>query len=253
MERPNPISPLDAVPDDSAKAASMATLATVAFHGALVVIAMIAGVASGAGKQALIAVSEMIEVDLPKEQPEPPPPAVEAESTRIKQQTPDQEAPAPEAAQAAEALTANEDVVDFGDTLVTGTGSAYAGGVTESTGTSTQAVRDDRARAGGVIGGTGIGPAVDRSRPPRLAGGNAWNCPFPEESDLESTDHAVVTLRVVVAKDGGVSSVQIMRDPGMGFGREAKRCALSKRWAPAWDVNGAAIDGVTDVNVRFDR
>jgi protein TonB len=108
------------------------------------------------------------------------------------------------------------------------------------------------ARALGVTGATG-NTVADRSRSPQLAGRAVWDCPFPEEADDDGVDHAVVTLRVEVSATGSVASVQASGDSSHGFGREARRCALSKRWAPALDRVGNSTAGVAIVNVRFDR
>ena len=83
--------------------------------------------------------------------------------------------------------------------------------------------------------------------------GSAWDCPFPVEADDAGVDHAVVTLRVEVGADGHVVQASATRDPGHGFGREARRCALYKRWAPGLDREGRAASSVTVVNVRFER
>ena len=150
-------------------------------------------------------------------------------------------------------LAAADDVVDFGDTFVAGAGTTYAGGVTESGGTSERAVRDVRARAGGVEGGTGTALHGDLSQPPALAGGVQWDCPFPEEADDFDIDRAVVALRVDVAADGSVKSAAVTRDPGDGFGREARRCALRKRWSPGRDRGGNPMNATALVNVHFQR
>jgi protein TonB len=144
-------------------------------------------------------------------------------------------------------------MVDFGETIVAGNAANYAGGVTESGGTATHAVRDVRARASGVEGGDGTAPQADKSRAPQLAGGLRWDCPFPAEADASEIDHAVVTLRVEVGAQGDVASVRAASDPGHGFGREARRCAERKRWVPGLDRAGRPAAAVALINVRFDR
>jgi protein TonB len=113
------------------------------------------------------------------------------------------------------------------------------------------------ADARGDAGGSGTKllatPSVDLSRPPQLAGGLKWDCPFPLEADDAGIDHAVVTLRVSVGADGQVRSVVTSSDPGNGFGREARRCATSKRWSWGLDREGRATSGVVTVNVGFHR
>lgn len=151
-------------------------------------------------------------------------------------------------------LAAPDEVVDFGNTIVSGAGARYVGGVSANSGTSQQAAREAAADGsiGGVPGGTGDAN-VDRSRPPGLGGTALWDCPFPSEADDAGVDHALVTLRVDVAADGGVVRARASSDPGHGFGREAERCARRKPWKPALDRAGHAIAGVATVRVRFDR
>jgi protein TonB len=209
----------------------------------------------------------MIEVELPpppapvpepEPEPEPPkaapPPAPAPMRAAPKPvEPPPEAAPPPAAAQAAALLDAPSDVVDFGDTFVAGQGTSYAGGTTESGGTSKAVVPALNARAAGVVGGTGTDVKADLSRAPRLAGGTQWDCPFPAEADDFGVDHAVVGLRVEVSADGRVTAANATSDPGHGFAREARRCALSKRWAPGLDRAGNAINGAAVINVRFDR
>jgi protein TonB len=160
---------------------------------------------------------------------------------------------APAAAQAAKVLTAEpKEVLDFGETFVQGNAASYAGGVTESGGTSAKAVRDTNARAYGMPGGTGTS-AIDRSRDPSLAEGTRWDCPFPEEADDDGMDHGVVTLSITISASGSVDTVAVKADPGHGFGREARRCALRKRWQAGRDRAGNPIAATRLLNVRFDR
>jgi len=91
------------------------------------------------------------------------------------------------------------------------------------------------------------------SRAAQLAGGSTWECPFPLEADDAGVDHAVVSLRIEVAADGHVLSANATRDPGHGFVREARRCALSKRWSAGLDRAGQPVNSTTVVNVRFER
>jgi periplasmic protein TonB len=62
-----------------------------------------------------------------------------------------------------------------------------------------------------------------------------------------------VALKVTVAADGSPKDVEVVRDPGHGFGDVAQRCALSRRWSPALDHEGSPVGGTVIVNVRFDR
>ena len=261
-------SSLDAPVRASKSVPLLATLGTAVVHAVVIALAAAAGAQREAKLPRAALISEMVEIELPKPpEPEPEPekteqepPAKAPEPVRAapKPAPPrpakaTREAPPPAAAQAGKVLAAADEVVDFGETIVSGNGPNYAGGVTESGGTATHAVRDARARAGGVEGGTGTAPQGDKSRAPQLAGGFRWDCPFPPEADDAEIDHAVVTLRVEVGVNGDVSSARATSDPGHGFGREARRCAERKRWTPGLDRAGRPIGAVALINVRFDR
>ncbi|MEM1023079.1 MAG: hypothetical protein AAGD10_10730 [Myxococcota bacterium] len=202
-------------------------------------------------------VSELIEIETPEPKPEPkaeaeaepppppkpttPPKAVKAPPPPPKpasETPPPEAAPPPAAAQAGKVMTSEEEIVDFGDAFVVGTAKSYAGGVTEAGGTSEKAVRDTRARAGGVEGGTGSTLGADLSRPPRLAGGSRWDCPLPPDARAAGVTKAAVILEVEVDERGRMLRVRIKEEPGFGFGREARRCAAGKNWEPGLDVNG---------------
>jgi len=251
---------------------SVAGAGAVAIHCAVVLSVARLGSAGQRVEQVPVPVTQMVEVELPpppepKPEPEPepveqapepevvpPPPVKPAPRPRaVKPPPPPPEpkpAPPPAAAEAGKVLEAKEPAA-ASDSVVTGEAQQHAGGTTESGGTSKQAVRDLSARAAGVPGGTGTD--VDQSRQPQLAGGAQWDCPFPMEADDEGIDHAVVTLRVEVAADGGVSKVEATNDPGYGFAREARRCASRKRWAPGFNREGQPASAVALVRVRFDR
>jgi protein TonB len=266
---------LDEVPNASWNAPLIATAGTVCVHGALVMMAMWLGLRRPESQALSVAVTEMVEVELPATPPEPkveepPPPPPEPEEKpraaepppRVREhkaepepaKAPTQDTPPPEAAAAAQVLTQDApEVADFAESIVVGDGAVHAGGTTEAGGTATRAVRNESARAGGVPGGTGHDVTADLSRQPQLAGGFDWNCPFPEEADEEGLDSGDVTLRVEVGADGAVIDVQVRGDPGYGFGREARRCALRKRWVAGLDRAGRAARSVAQVRVKFER
>jgi periplasmic protein TonB len=96
---------------------------------------------------------------------------------------------------------------------------------------------------------------VDRSKPPGLSGGTNWGtCPFPAEADAEQIDQAKVTIVVTVRPDGSPLAVKVLSDPGHGFGRNARMCALGKRWTAGLDRNGQPTTGTTPpITVKFNR
>jgi len=261
------LSLLDAPRAQSRGTTWLACIVALAAHGAAAAAAMAARDTTEQGIRRTALVSEMIAIEAPPTPPPPPPaeitppsappPKVAVKPTPIA--APAREplpAAAPAAGKAAQVLAQEpeDEVLDFGDAIIQGDAAQFAGGVTEAGGTSANVVRDTRARAGGVEAGTGTNTSgLDHSRKASLAGAAVWDCPFPEEADDEDIDEAVVTLRVRVALDGTLEAVDVARDPGTGFGREARRCARDKRWQPARDRAGNAIASQSVINVRFSR
>jgi periplasmic protein TonB len=202
--------------------------------------------------------------------PPPPPPEekpVEEEApkpvaTPIKAAPKERETAPPAPAQAGKILTQepdpNEPVDLTGQGFVTGNAETYAGGVTANTGTSTTAVRNLNAVVGGVPGGTGtkvgapVGP--DLSRAPSVMGSSQWDCPFPPEADAEEINYQRVKLLIVVRPDGTPQDAKVIADPGNGFGREARKCALTRRYEPARDREGRPVLGtIPQINITFQR
>jgi protein TonB len=210
------------------------------------------------------------EIDVMREEPPPPPPAPPepTQEPEAKPAAPPPRAahepppPPPAPAQAAKVLTQepdpNEPVDLTGNTIVQGNSDSYAGGMTASNGTNPNAVRAIPAPTG-VPGGTGPvqaappAPAVDRSRGASLQGGSEWSCPFPPEADTAQVDEAYVTLQVDVGPSGAPTNVRVLSDPGNGFGREARRCANSRRYTTALDPAGTPIAGSFKTRVHFQR
>jgi len=217
----------------------------------------------------LTSTTEEIEI-LRDETPPPPPPPPTA------QPKPDQSPvahaaahappPPPPPAQAAKVLTQEpkpDEPVDLtGNTIVQGNADAYAGGFTTANGTGTSAAKTapgPSSSPGGTGPQAGAPPppppsGPDRSRTASLGGGSEWSCPFPQEADTAQIDEAYVTLQVDVKADGSPAAVRVLGDPGNGFGREARRCALGKRYSTALDHDGNAIPGTTKAfRVHFSR
>lgn len=187
----------------------------------------------------------------PPPSPAPPPPAAANEPP-----------PPPAPAEAGQVLTSepdpNEPVDLTGDSIVTGEGE-YRGGITSSTGTAKTAVRDVNAQPGGVPGGTGTTPAPPRapekdlSRPATPPKGGSWgDCPYPAEAQLDGIEYGVVQLAVTVGIDGRPKSVTVLKDPGSGFGAQARQCAMRKVFGTALDKSGQPVVGTTaPFTVRF--
>ncbi|MFO0556303.1 MAG: energy transducer TonB [Polyangiaceae bacterium] len=97
-------------------------------------------------------------------------------------------------------------------------------------------------------------PTVDKSRAAEVTGSKSWSCPFPAEADGAGKDSATVVLVVTVRADGSPEKVDVVQDPGTGFGREARKCALQKRYKAGLDRDGNSVRKATlPITVRFTR
>jgi len=200
--------------------------------------------------------------------PPPPPPPAPTETAPEPKAPPPKEAPRPtphEAPRAAPAQagkiltqepTPDEPVDLTGMGFVTGTAETYAGGVTSNAGTSPTAVRNTKAGPDGVPGGTGSAAPAPKQNLSRAAGPGTgeWDCRFPPEADTDQIDFEKVPIVVTVAPDGTPREVKVLKDPGHGFGRAARQCALAQRLTPALDSEGRPVLSTTPpFFVRFTR
>lgn len=243
-----------------------AVLATVSLHGATGALAWHAwrsgaSVAPPAKPPApALRIDHVVELPPPPAKPppvEPPPPPARAEHPRIRAKVSrpaPKEAPASppsEPAQAGEVIAAKEAQapLDFtGFDIASGQAPRYAGGVTASSGRSTTAVAP-----GGGNGTEGSGPGTSAARPVQLPARN-WSCPWPKEADALRIDEQTVVLRVVVTPEGGVTSAELLSDPGHGFGQAALTCARRARFEAAMDRNGQRYLATSPpIRVRFTR
>ena len=152
-------------------------------------------------------------------------------------------------AQAGQIAAASTSPVDFtGSAFVVGSGPSYAGGATTSTGTNR------KPPAGAVAAnGTGDGVAHSRARPVSLDQA-AWNCPWPAEADARQVDQETVVIRVAVGVDGHADRVDVLQDPGFGFGPAARQCALATRFGAARNTVGDPIAALSPpIRVHFFR
>jgi periplasmic protein TonB len=220
---------------------------------------------SGWGAEIALRVHELLSheqsVDLePPKPPEPPPqqlpppqqPPPEVARVRLPHQRVSSAPPPP--AQAGRVVAQepqpNAPVDLTGNTFVTGTGKAYAGGVTASSGTNTTPVytRDVNPNATPHVQRT-----PDRSSTVALKNPD-WTCPWPAEADAEQIDHQIAVVRVVVDVDGTALSATIINDPGHGFGKAALECARRERFIAARDRDGHSIRSESPpIRVRFTR
>ena len=207
------------------------------------------------------------QVDIVKDEEPPPPP--EPEPPKVEEPKPETPPPPTEkavepppqaAAQAAKVLTAEpakDEPLDMTNVMVQGTADTYAGGTTSGTGTGKGPVRGPAAPTGGTTGGTGnVGTqtaGVDKSRKASLSGSSDWDCPFPPEADAVQEDLAYVNIRVAIGADGRPTKVTVVKDPGHGFAREARTCAMQKKFLPALDSSGAPVGSENEYRVRFER
>lgn len=225
----------------------------------------------GPGPEAAAAAAPLVvvdhEVDLtPPTPPDPePPPEIDdtprpaPRTARLAKATdsaptPDPNAGPPPPARAGDVVAseAPADPLDFtGFEITTGSGPRYAGGVTASSGTNTEAVRtrtvDPNARPDQRQG------EVNLARPVSLPARD-WICPWPREAESLGIDEQVVVLRVVVTAEGRASFVGLLADPGHGFGQAALGCAHQARFEPATDRHGRAYTATSPpIRVRFTR
>ncbi|MDI3288246.1 energy transducer TonB [Polyangium sp. 15x6] len=218
---------------------------------------------------------EEVEKPRPAEKPPEPAPAPEPEAPPpsapvIKENAPPKGAepePPPPPTQAAKVLTQEpdpEEPVDMtGQGFVTGNGAGPGYGMVSAAGTGSAPTYNKGASLDGKEGGKGTGPGPatppapegpDLSKAPGLAGSSAWDCPFPPEADAEQIDQAVVSIVITVRADGTPQSVNVVNDPGYGFGRAARLCALSRRYTPALDRSGTPrVAATPPIRVRFTR
>jgi hypothetical protein len=118
---------------------------------------------------------------------------------------------------------------------------------------------------GGIAGGgctncgvaataSSAGSALPLARLAALKGARSWNCPFPAEADAAGVDQATVVISVTVRADGTAASVTVLKDPGYGFGRSARQCALKATYTPAKDGSGQTVQATTSpLHIRFLR
>jgi len=201
-------------------------------------------------------------VDLSPPPPPPPPPAAEppAPAPPAVRAPHPVHAPAPARAaapsppaQAGKLTAVANDPVDFtGGAFVVGGAATFPGGVTSAQGKGVRPGTTTDPSATGT-GDAGRGRAPSRARPVSLDQA-AWSCPWPAEADAEQVNEKTVVLRVRVKADGRAEAVDVLSDPGFGFGAAARACALLTRFEPARDAGGQPIAALSaPIRVHFSR
>jgi len=180
--------------------------------------------------------------------PEPRPPAHRPASRPPRVASRSRRRPAGRAGDAMSSSAREERPLDF----TTGSAPFYSGSPTTGDGPRS-ATAGPGGREAPPAGGRPVGAGPDRSRRASVAGGLDWSCPFPPEADLAGVDDGVATLKIAVDSGGRVRRIAVLSDPGLGFGRAAKRCALARSYRPAMDRVGRSIPGTLVVRVRFVR
>jgi outer membrane biosynthesis protein TonB len=239
---------------------AIAALVALVAHGGLGLITV--------GREPLAATPAPVDVELAFREPPPPPPEPEKEEPK-EPEPPKAEAPKPiaklaappPAARAGAVLTAAPDPTpepsaEPFDFTSDPNSHVYGSGVVAVGGTA------DHGLAGARVGGTGIAPvrpvgdgltAVgDLSQKPRLRRDDPCRGFFP---DAARDDVAAVSVRVVIGKDGRVSSANVVSESpaGQGFGAAARRCMLDEVFVPALDRQGMSAATAINVNVKFSR
>lgn len=242
----------------------VAVAVALATHAALWPLARQAGVQKTAPASTLrdrISIEVALDQPTPPPSPPAPPPidpparrsAVQQPSKPADPQSPPSELPPP--AQASALLAVEPEAaapLDLtAESFVVGTASRYAGGLTAPDGTAETAVH---AREVGPSSQPQLGDhAGDLSRPVSLEQ-HSWSCPWPAEAETERIDEQTVVIRVVVDVQGTAVSVEVVTDPGHGFGPAAATCAHQTRFTPARDASGAPVPARSPpIRVRFTR
>jgi protein TonB len=202
-----------------------------------------------------IAMERSVEVT-PPPPPAPPPPAPVEEEPHVAVSRAPRAPHAPPAhatapAQAGHLAAASPEPADFtGTAFIVGSGTSYAGGTTTSSGTSRKAALGPIAPEAPKAASAS---ARSQARPVSLDQ-SAWNCPWPAEADAEQVNEQTVVLRATVGADGRAEHVDVLSDPGLGFGTAARLCAQRTRFEPARNATGQPIPAESPpVRVHFYR
>ncbi|MDX9720449.1 MAG: hypothetical protein RBU37_06870 [Myxococcota bacterium] len=174
-------------------------------------------------------------------------------------QTPPKPAPKEHASAGALMTRADDGPVDLSaDAFVTGIGAIHAGGWTRRDGRSSQAAHElptpplPAPEPAPVTEPPKAKPRKSKAQPVGLPSAQ-WSCPWPSLGE-GGPDKRVVIIRVHTDAAGVVQRVDILRDPGDGFGDAARQCALASTFTPALDDDGQPKAAKSaPIRVRFER
>jgi len=187
----------------------------------------------------------------PRAEPPPPPPAAVRAPRPVRAPATRAVAPSPPAQAGKLSAMANAPVDLTGAAFVVGGAASFPGGVTAAQGTGEKPGTAAAMPDGGA--GADRSHAPSRARPVSLDQA-AWSCPWPAEADAEQVNEKTVVLRVRVQADGRAAAVDVLSDPGFGFGAAARGCALATRFEPARDADGRPITALSaPIRVHFYR
>jgi periplasmic protein TonB len=182
-------------------------------------------------------------------QPEPPAPAAPAEPPPPAEPAQAEQPPSepPPAAQAGQVVAAAATGQAPSFAIATGSGQHYVGGTSSARGTGSQTNHTGQV-------GVGNGTGLNRARAAQLQTRNP-PCGWPPEAEDSDLEEAFVTVRATIGPDGRASAVEVLSDPGYGFGKRMQWCIRTKmRFEPALDGEGRPVAGSTQpFRVRFVR
>ena len=114
------------------------------------------------------------------------------------------------------------------------------------------ALAGERSSGAAPAGGGGIGRLVDAgevTEPPAVVARAELRRFYPPEA-VRNGFEGEVKLRLLVAQDGTLAQVDVLRDPGEGLGDAGARAIRSYRFRPA-RVNGEAVATIIDFTLHF--
>ena len=202
----------------------------------------------------LVTEVELVEEPEPEPEPEPeiaePEPEPEPEPIRAKPepkvekpaQHEEEAAPLPTEATKILTAAADDEPLDLtGFTMNSGNNANLVSGDVSNKGVRRKSSVKNARHDGTVRVTKGTAPAINRSRAARRVSDTWDDCGFPDEADQEQVHQAWVRIVVSVDATGRAKRVDIVKDPGFGFGHLAKKCALRKRYRPALNRAGEPV------------